>query len=374
MEKDYKKIEKLESRFEEIVNSNLDKISKIYWLLEDCKRYGTLPFAGLARAGFIAVQLLKSLVEKNIINQEEYQNFMSEVETVSSKMNNDYHDLSKEKFIQKYGHLRPGTYDITSQRYDEAIDTYFYWNSGEKKEKKVPNFKLSLNQLKKLQHMLKEHGLLDEVLELFEFIKVAIEGREYSKFVFTKNLSEVIRLFGELGTELGYSIDDCSYADIGIINKLYASSLDVKKMFNDSIKFGKENYKFTKVLNLPPIIFSGQDIYSFYYSDEMPNYITLKKEQGKVSYIENCNDIPEISNCIVIIPSADPGYDWIFSHNIKGFITKYGGANSHMAIRAGELGIPAAIGVGEKLFEKFKKAEIIEIDAVSKKVTVLKWK
>ena len=28
---------------------------KIYWLLEYCKRYGTLPFAGLARAGFIAV-------------------------------------------------------------------------------------------------------------------------------------------------------------------------------------------------------------------------------------------------------------------------------------------------------------------------------
>ena len=40
----------------------IDKISRIYWLLEDCKRYGTLPFAGLARAGFIAVQLLRSLV------------------------------------------------------------------------------------------------------------------------------------------------------------------------------------------------------------------------------------------------------------------------------------------------------------------------
>jgi hypothetical protein len=41
----------------------IDKISRIYWLIEDCKRYGTLPFAGLARAGFIAVQMLQSFVE-----------------------------------------------------------------------------------------------------------------------------------------------------------------------------------------------------------------------------------------------------------------------------------------------------------------------
>ena len=38
-------------------------VQKIYWLVEDCKRYGTLPFAGLARAGFVAKQLLDSFVE-----------------------------------------------------------------------------------------------------------------------------------------------------------------------------------------------------------------------------------------------------------------------------------------------------------------------
>ena len=48
-----------------------------------------------------------------------------------------------------------------------------------------------------------------------------------------------------------------------------------------------------------------------------------------------------------MIENADPGYDWIFLHKIRGFITKYGGLNSHMAIRAAELGIPAAIGTGE---------------------------
>lgn len=63
---DQKKLEKLESRRMKIKSSNLDKPSKIYWLLEDIKRYGTLPFAGLARAGFISIQFLKSLVSIGI--------------------------------------------------------------------------------------------------------------------------------------------------------------------------------------------------------------------------------------------------------------------------------------------------------------------
>ena len=31
----------------------------------------------------------------------------------------------KKNFINKYGHLRPGTYDILSKRYDEGKEIYF---------------------------------------------------------------------------------------------------------------------------------------------------------------------------------------------------------------------------------------------------------
>ena len=40
-----------------------------------------------------------------------------------------------------------------------------------------------------------------------------------------------------------------------------------------------------------------------------------------------------------------------------------------MAIRSGELNIPAAIGVGS-LYDKLIKTEVIEIDAVSKRILV----
>ena len=79
----------------------------------------------------------------------------------------------------------------------------------------------------------------------------------------------------------------------------------------------------------------------------------------------------EMKGRILLIPSADPGYDWIFSHEVKGFVTMYGGANSHMAIRAGELSIPAVVGVGAKRFEKYRKARMLEIDAAGKLVRIV---
>ena len=116
--KDSEKIAELELRQSHISKSTLDPISKIYWLLEDCKRYGALPFAGLARACFIAVQLLKSMVNVGVLSESDYQCFMSSLDTISSQMPLDLSNLDRQVFLEKYGHLRPGTYDILSPRYD----------------------------------------------------------------------------------------------------------------------------------------------------------------------------------------------------------------------------------------------------------------
>ena len=81
--------------------------------------YGTLPFAGVARAGFIAVQFVRAFVEIGIITQEEMDRFMNSMNTVNKKMARDWKDcqlgkMEKQEFLNKYGHIRPGTYDIMS--------------------------------------------------------------------------------------------------------------------------------------------------------------------------------------------------------------------------------------------------------------------
>ena len=74
------------------------------------------------------------------------------------------------------------------------------------------------------------------------------------------------------------------------------------------------------------------------------------------------NVMPRVKNCIVLIPQADPGYDWLFSQGISGLVTMYGGANSHMAIRAAEFGLPAAIGIGEQQYRKISSGRVLELD------------
>lgn len=100
--RDYQKIKILEDRYWGVLDSDMSVIEKIYWLIEDCKRYGTLPFAGLARGAFIAVQLLGSMVKKDIISKEDYQNFMNDVNTVGSNMKRDFSALSRQEFLKKY--------------------------------------------------------------------------------------------------------------------------------------------------------------------------------------------------------------------------------------------------------------------------------
>ncbi|WP_234122408.1 PEP/pyruvate-binding domain-containing protein [Clostridium hydrogenum] len=368
---DIQKIMELKKRRELIYNSNLDIISKIYWLLKDCSTYGTLPFAGLARCGFIAIEFLNSLVNNGVLSQNDYQCFMKSLNTVSSKIRYDFNHISKEDFLNRYGHLRPGTYDILSSRYDEKPDLYFDWGtSNSEKNYTNTNFSLSSSQISKIDKLLKTYNFNCSCVELFDFIKTSIEFREYSKFIFTHNLSDALLLFKELGFKNNFTLEDCSYANINCINELYSSNKNVKLTLANSINEGKKIYETTKQVILPPLIVNCADILAFHVPRSEPNFITQKSVISKIKNIDTSKQ--NLKNSILMIPEADPGYDWIFLHDIAGFITMYGGINSHMAIRAGELGIPAVIGAGETLYKKWSAANILKIDCANKQVTVIR--
>jgi len=367
--RDRAKIDLLEQRFLVVCHSEIDKISRIYWLIEDCKRYGTLPFAGLARAGFIAVQMLQSFVEVGVLNAEEAATFMASVDTVGSRIGEDFARLSKAEFLARYGHLRPGTYDILSPRYDEAPDLYFDWSSAKPARAATPRFALSIEQLRRIEQLLKEHELDIDVLSLIEFIKAGIEGREHSKFVFTRSLSDALSLIRQLGEEHGLSADDCAFLNYDAIRTLYSESGSVREILRESVARGRERHALTRNLVLPPIIAAPSDVFAFHVPPSQPNFITRKSVTAAVASI---GDAPEsFAGRILFVPSADPGFDWIFTRDIGGFVTQYGGANSHMAIRAAELGIPAVIGAGEARFQSWQLARKLCLDCANQKVLVI---
>lgn len=368
--KDIYKLQTLQKKYDDITNSELSMVDKIYWLIKDVKRYGTLPFAGIARAGFIAVQFLKSFVSEGIFTEDDYHAFLNSLNTVSKNLSCDLATMEKKEFLYIYGHLRPGTYDILSQRYDEAYDLYFSFR-GHSCEK-IENFRFTDLQKQKIGQMIKMTGLSSSYDELIFFIKEAIEAREYAKFVFTKSLSQVLYYVGDFGRKFGFSQEDLAYLDIQTIINLYATldHRDVKNIIMADISKNKDFYRYTQTVKLPNLIIEPQDIYCFFHEDNEANFITMKTIQAQVVKEEDILK-SEVEHKIVCIKSADPGYDYLFAKNIGGLITCYGGANSHMAIRCAENGIPAVIGCGENKFLKYIQAKFIEIDAAVKQVRIV---
>ena len=368
---DLGKIEKLRMRTAKLLDSNLDPYSKIFWLAEDCKRYGTLPFAGLARAGFIAKQFLLSLRDEGHLSGTRYEEFMRSLNTVGSQLKRDYQNLSRENFLERYGHLRPGAYDIESSRYDEAPDTYFDWSVDRPGERQGEMFELTREERGCIQKVLDKHSIMHTTDGLFRFFVAAIEGREYAKFHFTRSVSEILRLIAELGHNMGYGREECSYINFQILLANYSYDTPLPELFGRSIEEGRYSHTISKKVVLPPLIRSQDDLWMFRIKDSRPNFITMGQTDGPLVEIKGSVNHADLHGRIAFIKNADPGHDWILGTGLKGFVTCYGGPNSHMAIRAAELGLPAVIGAGERLYKGWSSAQRLKIDCANQLVTVL---
>lgn len=369
--KDVNKLDILNTKFQTVKESNLTSIEKIYWYLEDCKRYGTLPFAGLARAAFIGVQILNSLVNLQVLSKVDYRDFMESVSTVSSQMIFDKKNMNKFEFLKKYGHLRPGTYDILSKRYDAKSEEYFDWTRNAKNpiEEKRRDFTLTKIQINLINKLLYSNGINTDAINLLDFIRKTIELREKAKFDFTRNLSEAMSLIEKVGAENNLTLEELSYSNISVFHELYTASSNIKEVLLLNIMKGKSQFKDSLSLSLPPLITKPDDVFSFSWPNADPSFITQKKV---IAAVTTSTEKDKIANNIVCIPSADPGFDWIFSYPISGLVTAWGGANSHMAIRAGEQRVPAVIGAGEVLFRQWSSSERLMIDCAEQRVEIIK--
>ena len=365
---DAAKIDTLNLRRKELLASSADPLERIYWLLEDAKRYGTLPFAGLARAGFVAVQMLKSLVAVGVFSQSDYDAFIGGVSTVSGQLARDRATLDKATFLARYGHLRPGTYDILSPRYGETPELYFDWNQRPPAPKPVKPFALTLPQMREIAKLLEVHGLQPDPVGLIDFMQAGIELRELSKFHFTRNLSDALALITEVGIQYGFSREELAYSNIAVFKELHVAATDPRDLLSRTIDQGKAHYAETLKIALPPLITRPEDVWAFEWPKTAPNFITQKQV---TALVVGCDARERLVGAIVCIPNADPGFDWLFAYPIAGLITAWGGANSHMAIRAGEIGLPAVIGAGEVLYRRWFAAQRLHLDCAGRRVEML---
>ncbi len=336
-------------------------------LLDDCVINGVLPFSNLARMAFIATAILKSLVETGILSEDDQSNLKGNIKTITSSVVEDYRrihnkSLTIDAFLQKYGHLRPGTYDINSKRYDE--DPKLYVNQvTDPHPVEHSTYDIPQEKLNHIDQLLGEHGFNSNCIQLMAFIEDAIRGREDAKFGFTKAVSLALKLIEQVGNDFGIARADMAFIDIHSLLR-WDSSVSVEGLgqwLQNQISDNKQAFMYEKALNLPDIITEYTDIHIYQQLQSKPNFVTKNRIVSEFVCLDDNSD-QDISNKIVMIESSDPGFDWIFTHKIAGLITMYGGANSHMAIRCAEFNIPAAIGCGAAIYDQLVDKNLIEID------------
>jgi len=350
-------------------------------LLEEGRDYGTLPFSILARCNFIGEDLLRSLVAVGLLGEEEALAFRKSIKTVLSSFLEKVEDFQAEKIsadllLQEYGHLRPGTYNILSKRYDQRFEEIVVndLNRQDSKPHDAVEDVISLERLEAIDTFLIEEGYAFDAAGLFEFIGAAIEGREYAKLQFTHNLSDAIEIIALWGGRLGLSREELSHLSLwDILGSLTETALVPQDdHLRAIVKDTRESYAISQAIRLPYLITGAEDVGVVPILVSRPNFITKKSVRASVILlVEQEERVPLLEGKIVLIEGADPGYDWIFTYPIAGLITKYGGANSHMAIRCAEMDIPAAIGCGEQLFNCFAVASEVALDCGSELVLPL---
>ena len=326
--------------------------------------YGTIPFSEYARLAFISVSLLKSLVKKRIINQSEMNTIIESCDTITTEFVNDLNKYNNKiiklsKLITKYGHLRPGTYDINSNNYEYFFKDKNFINENIKVKNKI-NIKKST--IKKIDNFLNKNYKSINAEDLISFITSSIRGREYGKYVFTKSINFFLEKTKNEFLSI-FSTDELSYLKYEEIIRLFDENEKILGKFKNTIARRKNDKLITDLIELPQLITKKTDAMVVPYQSNQPNFITQKIIIGSLEELKN--NYKNLSDKIIAIVGADPGYDWLFSKNIKGLITKYGGINSHMAIRCAEFQIPAAIGCGENLFNKILKMNKIKLDCLN---------
>lgn len=334
-------------------------------LRDQCRRRGTVPFAGLARAAFAATVLLRSLVETGTLSAEDADMVVRSVPTPTAMMHDELTSLSRAEFLLRYGHLRPGTYDIRSPRYDEDPDRYFDWSAVSPARNGRRGFRLGARQSAELNRALRREQWPMDANEVLRFIAESIAAREFGKIQFTRFVSEILRSIRYLGESQGYSAEEMSYVGLGTVMDLTGRNREDLPRIAAAMAEGRERHALTQSLCAPAVLSDLSQLTSFTSLPGEANFVTQSRVVAPTADVA-AGDEPKAA--IAMIAAADPGYDWIFTRGVAGLVTAYGGLNSHMAIRAREMSIPAAIGVGYEQFRRWQRERVLEIDAAARLV------
>jgi len=363
---------RLEARCAGLENRALPFSDWLRQTLNICSRQGALAFAHLARAGFVAAALLRSAVETCLLAESRRHQLLESVPATGHLLAAAAQavragTMTREAFIGRFGHLRPGTYDIATPAYRDHPEAYLDPILEIDRAPQPEEFAWTTEEERDLGRALSRLDLGLDAQGLLDFVRTAVGGREYAKFVFTRLLSRALDGLATEGRAAGIGSERLASMplDVWLSGSVHAwgeRSARAELAQRTDLRF--HQHRLAGSIHLPPVLTDPGELYAFLVPHSDPSFITNRRTSAPLRVIEAGEVVHRdaVAGCIVAIVNADPGFDYLFALGISGLITAFGGPNSHMAIRASEFAIPAVIGIGEQAFAQLRSGLLVELD------------
>lgn len=352
---------------------------KSFALLENCRNEGVYIFSRIARLAFVYQAFLRGFQKIDIVDRSFINAIMNSINSITTDFMNDLillnrGDIQEKEFQNKYGHLRPGMYNIMAQRYDYDLNIFKNKDLSTLKIREKTPLKITTDISSRIERALLHENISCSTDMMIRYIEQTIQYREYSKYIFSKAVSSAIETIVLAFEKLDIPRQDAAMLDISMIKNILnlknIDKINIRKMFYEMIDMNRKTKNAYERIVLPSVITDSNDLSNVPFYASSPVFVTNNVVEGDVLQLDigmiNCHN--KIDGKIVLIENADPGYDWIFARNPRALVTKYGGVASHMAIRCYELSLPAIIGCGDMYFERIKNAFKIKIDGNSHQI------
>jgi hypothetical protein len=253
--------------------------------------------------------------------------------------------ITRDDLVRRYGHLRPGQFSVFGESYADDPDNYLFTQMGRAKVVKSQ----------------KRTHVFEDTVE-FKNVITFMQAREQVKFLFAQS-------FHLFATKLKHQLtqQDILKQDASRLNW---EELNAHLVTSSSLKASRKEDP-PRVL-LPDVIIPGlSDLRVIRFAEANPSYITNSVVKARLCVVEQQSVKTDVKNALVLLPNADPGYDFLFHSGVAGIITKVGGPASHMCIRAIELQMPACIGCGESMYQMLVSVPNAILDCASRQIIAL---
>ena len=359
-----------------------DRLDAARTLLERLRPLGTRPFASLARQAFVALALLRSLSARGALRPEWLGEWLAALPSVagevSARLSAAASDAAaRAELLGWAGHLRPGTYDLLSPSYRDAPDLYLGGTAPPQRDpRELAARRRALDEellagRGAFERLAREAGLAFAPEELLSFAAAAIPAREQAKFEFSRALSWLLDQLAQFGQEVGLSrelLADLPLRELLDVAVQGPHAIQVEE-WTRIAGLNQKRHQLTRAICLPDLIASPEAVRVVTARAARPNFVGRGCVTAEPLLLEGARERrPDLRGKLVLVRSADPGFDWLFTHGPAGLITEHGGVASHMAIRAAELRLPAAIGCGRLRFDALARARLVRLDCGAEQV------